>query len=1153
MTQMFQLSGQVLRLLLWTVLLQVGGCTSLEELQVYGPMDLHQLSLDYFLERRRADPTETMESDSPLMQRARDQAVRRLAMQAPEDLTIQSPAKLLLESATTPNGEAGRIQLSLPSPHQDRNKEGILIETINEQLHNSRDLIVESGLALANAAAFSENVGSGALAGAGALPVEWIKLAEEKLQRDASLSHHALLWELGTEFAEQRQEEMGGVNVTTEESLTGNLQAWFEQQGGRLNFVAPHVNNRTRARPPTLVSTESIEEGEAVVKMPFRLIMCRQTARNVLIGKSGRYLGEELSKTFERNEVWGLAIFLLHEYYKEVNGGGSKWGPFLRTLRMRYLSTSVMQALRGTVASALSREWIKSSDKFMWWSIGMDGPCVPTLKICHTKPRESGGGGDSRYNIHQIRWAYWIVKQNAVRVRQASTGLSFLALVPFFPMMDKALESEGGAGGAGGGEGEGGVVFELDGTVTIRAAKSVLGSEEPVPVLPGRFSDAEFFLRYMSLPAAATTGSTNFISLKLPGTLPKGSKFLYCLKGTQKQRGSDECTGNFRAEAMFWKSQVLAEWRRSMNLPPRMQELRMWATRLHLYGAEPEEARLQSAVNHVIAGLPIPVEDMSAEEQLMLMGAAGSTSEAAVMLRSGGNNGEAPAPPQLYSAPDAQEDPEAQRAMEELAFLAAQAQNSIVAGNVLLNATMAVLNRTRDFFQHGVLPMAGLDELDELLLKKIGMLAHCGFENDMKITAPSGNVTDELLCAMRVHLMNETEMQVFCPADARAWQENCHDVEFLNFTAISSSNEALVVAALRSSVQGLLAGYPSTKLEDEDEVANEGEGSIGEVMRGAVRLRIREKELLESTLVFLDEHEEACQNGLVAFQLEDKAKERIDSDAREAARLEFQKQIRDAAASRRELPLAVVSVDFGEGRKENLELLEGQDVGFVVKAFCQQYGLDVASNYGSLVGALKERVASSPSVSPLLLMLGVIVPSGHRKILSILQGANVSFEVGVFCALWNISSAVSCSDLEARVRARAEPPAHLFSRTVLLNLPIDAPDSRKLGFIVRQGEQHDLRQLASDFLELYHMPLSNADVIAAEAAKRLPDVALVVPVSLPGRRQVGIRFGINDNITAVVEGFVNYLEVDDDAFKISITKRARWGLNPGSWAEREKS
>ena len=62
------------------------------------------------------------------------------------------------------------------------------------------------------------------------------------------------------------------------------------------------------------------------------------------------------------------------------------------------------------------------------------------------------------------------------------------------------------------------------------------------------------------------------------------------------------------------------------------------------------------------------------------------------------------------------------------------------------------------------------------------MLAHCGFENNMKIT--KGNITEELLCAMRVHLMNETEMHVFCPKDVRIWDENCHNVEFLNFTAI---------------------------------------------------------------------------------------------------------------------------------------------------------------------------------------------------------------------------------------------------------------------------------------------------------------------------------------------------------------------------------
>jgi hypothetical protein len=155
--------------------------------------------------------------------------------------------------------------------------------------------------------------------------------------------------------------------------------------------------------------------------------------------------------------------------------------------------------------------------------------------------------------------------------------------------------------------------------------------------------------------------------------------------------------------------------------------------------------------------------------------------------------------------------------------------------------------------------MAGLDELDEFLLKKIGMLAHCGFENDMKITY--NNITDELMCAMRVHLMNETEMSVFCPKEVRPWEENCHNVEFANFTAISENNEHNVIAALRSSVYSMLGSYPTTKEQDEEILldARAGIGAHGEygpVMLGAISLRLREKQLLYSALEFLENHEQ---------------------------------------------------------------------------------------------------------------------------------------------------------------------------------------------------------------------------------------------------------------------------------------------------------
>lgn len=1105
----------------------------IEEFQVSDPMGLHQSSIDYFIERHKEDKNETMDADSHMMKRAKTHAIRRLVRRSDEELRLVSPnqenAALNIDGTAAIGSVSESRQLKLPSPADP--KDGILTATINAQ--TSKALIVESGLANANALAFNENVGIGALATAGALPTgaqgEWIELAESKLKREAQLSHHELLWELGSELIEQEQIQRGGLNVTSEEALLTTLVQWVEKNGGKTNYIKPRVTKTGFS----LDALEDIERGEAVVKIPFKLIMCRQTARNVAIGQSGRYLGEELGKTFDENEVWGLSIFLLHEYYKEINGNGSKWGPFLRTLRMRFLSTQAVMALKGTVAAGLSNEWTKSADQFLWWSIGADGPCVPTVKICVTKPNDRAGG-ELRYNLHQIRWAYWVVKQNAVRVRQVSTGLDFLALVPFFPMAEKhipcdlvtpdLLSSSAQRGAAV----SSGVKFELDGTVTIRS--SVLTkSGAAVQVEPGKFTDSEFYMRFLSMPSTEPN-LNNYIHLKLPGAIPKGSRFHLCLKGTDKQKSSDQCQGSYRSESMFWKSKVLSEWRKVMNLPPRLSELRMWATRLHLYGVG-EEAKLQNAANHLIAGLPLPLDDMPAEEQLMLMGVARSPDEAALMV----SGNEQPSIPQLYSAPDATEDWEAKRSMEELAYLAAQAQNSIGVGNDFLNATQAVLNRTRDFFQHGVLPMGGLDELDQVLLKKIGMLAHCGFENDMKIT--HGNISQELMCAMRVHLLNESEIAVFCPADARFWQDNCHDVQFMNFTAISSNNEALVMNAFRTSVQGLLSGYPTSREEDKVMLAA---GGMGSVLRGAIQLRMREKEMLYSILDFITEHELACSNGSVVFQLEEKVKQRLEADERQAEHARFKEKIQIMASTSDQIPLAVVSVDFGRDRKENLTLHEGQDLDFAVNAFIRLHSLP-ATNAPNLQRALKERVQNP---DPLLLTLGVVVPTGHRRILSVPTGSNASLEVGVFCARNNVTSLKSCQQIESRVMARLECS---FVRTVLLNLPIDAPDSRKLKFLIRQGEQHDVRQLASDFLELYKMSLDNTDAIATEANKRLPPPVLTVPVSLNNRRQVFVRFAAQDNITAVVEGFINFFEVNDEGVKLALLKRARYGMAPGTF------
>jgi hypothetical protein len=101
------------------------------------------------------------------------------------------------------------------------------------------------------------------------------------------------------------------------------------------------------------------------------------------------------------------------------------------------------------------------------------------------------------FENHHMRWAYWVVKQNAVRVQHTSTGQSFLALIPYFNLIEKKVDSGGG------------VTFDLDGGISIRVGA---GHEEgqPISTHPGNFTDTEFFLRYLtglSLPLVLSPSS----------------------------------------------------------------------------------------------------------------------------------------------------------------------------------------------------------------------------------------------------------------------------------------------------------------------------------------------------------------------------------------------------------------------------------------------------------------------------------------------------------------------------------------------------------------------------------------------------------------------------------------------------------------------
>lgn len=346
-----------------------------------------------------------------------------------------------------------------------------------------------------------------------------------------------------------------------------------------------------------------------------------------------------------------------------------------------------------------------------------------------------------------------------------------------------------------------------------------------------------------------------------------------------------------------------------------------------------------------------------------------------------------------------------------------------------------------------------------------------------------------------------------------------------------------VVSAFRSSVGGLIASYP-TSLE-EDRASLHEDISLGPIMREAVRLKIREKELLHSALDFLDEHEQAVVNGSVPFQLALKMKEREASDRREEAHKAFVAEVRARAQLR--VQVAQVEVDMGPGLpKLNLTLLEGEDMRTVVTAFCRNNSVDL-SNVDALEKALRQR-AISPA--PLQLMLGVVVPTGDRRILGIPEGSNTTLETHVFCAKNNITKSDECDMLLQRVKQRTEDLT--FVRRILLVLPIEAPDARKLKLVIREGEQHDLMQLVSDFFELYFMSQQSVPMVVNEVLKRLPPPAMEIPVGLGGKRKVVARFAAQENITAVTEGFVNYFEIDSST-KLQILKMARAGMAPGTY------
>jgi hypothetical protein len=1163
----------------------------IEEFRIHGPEAINDAALREYMRGRREEPdlNKDFGADSFMFKKARKFAENRFRAVPEEDMVYRRGELPGIMSKSALSGEfTPRLALASAMQTQQSAWNQMKLLPAGESVDNGAIVsLTESAQALA--ATTSEEVSGGAVAKAGGLGLsigddKWVDYAEKNMRSEKSLSHGSLMFEVGLQAYENQTFAAGGLNMTHEKQIMDSLLEWYEAGGGQLKyakpvFAGPLIGYELRA-------TESVLPDEAVVVMPLKLMICRVTARNVVIKHKHSYLGEGLRKTFAKNEKWGLALFLLHEWFKERHSGGSKWGPFLRSLAMRQLSTPVLRELMGSQVPSINVDIIRDADALYRYSLEATGPCGIASGVCKTHQNDQFN--HAQFEMQHIRWALTIIAQHAVRVRHAATGSTFLALIPFHDLLEKRVD------------GVGGTTFELNGDVTIKTGQaSDTGTSLSISSNVEEMTDASFFYRYLRLPpstpetsseTAALDNSTNpylsrhksragrnpsnHLRLVLPGVLSKESKIYRCHKTRShllSHADKDACDREDSGGSnMLWKFKVLSEWRDLLNMPPRLCDLRQWATRLHLYGDSEEEIDQLNKANLKIAGLPLPVDVVSAEEQLMLMGVASSSEEAQLVLY--GDDGESAPPPQLYSAPDPTDDVQAERAIQKLASLAAQLQTFISTSFIESNATDNVVNKTRNFFQHGVLPDPGLDQVDLLILKKVGLIAQCGVAEQMRMI--EADISTELMCAMRVHLMNETEVHIFSPKEAHIFNAIGEDVEFINNTAVSLTNELAVINSFQDSIGGLLASYTTSQEKDLEllkrhDVSEPGSpGRLGPILEAAITLRYRDKQMLLSVLHFLEAYRETVAAGDITFQIDAKIREREVANERDAEKKAYVEKVLKQAGDNslgELLPVvARVPVDLGEGpdSMRNLTLYEGEDWKEVVGTFCTKNGIGDNASKMSLLKAMAKKIDQvNAQYQPLLLTLGVVTPSGHRRILGIPQHANHSHETAVFCAKFNISSAIGhkaaspdrsvgspeCAGLQQRVADRLESNDR-YRRNVLIAVPVDAPDGRKLQMVIREGDQHDLVQFASDFMEFHHLDVGAAMGLAQEVARRLPTPVIQIPVELStASRTVVIRVSERANLTNVVESFCHFYDLEDAGMKIQIFKAIRAGMSPGSY------
>jgi len=977
-----------------------------------------------------------------------------------------------------------------------------------------------------------EKVADGAVSRSGALPpaldvTDWVQTAKRHREKKRKHTYRTLF--IGIEegldveymvATDQREKEVEIRNTSSlhyDPSDHEDLEKWFLDGGGKLTFVEPvhadPANESTRLTHLEVTETlptsddDSMDAQDAVIDVPVRLTMSQDTLR--LEKHNHRSLTDKFKPAFQRNQVWGLAAFLLYEAGKRE---GSRWWPLIKTLRMNMLRKNVLKELRGTSVESINHAWDQEAEQFKSFLDKHDGMgCGHDFDdLCGNMKTRS-----------QLRWGLQVVRQYAVRVTKASnTKFGYLALVPYAHL----LRHTPGAKSS--------VMLHLDNHVRVHSRDH--GEGDALALDFGPYSNAECLLRYQAIPE---DNPNDGVRLFLPG-VPIDNNDLYLFLDT------------------------LIEWRRLLRYPPKSGDLWDASRKLQLYGNEfdKEEEEVMNNVNKIMSGQAAKVD--SYEKLLLLHGGADSFEEAQAVILAESNPAAAkyaPSSASLYTAiPSESEDDDADNARLQLSNAVLELQDAVAAGHDELSV-IKTINKTRAFFEHGVRPRPGMDPVDKMMKRKRDLLGDCG--DGSKQLLRMSNVTAELLCSVRIHLIHETEADYLCPpGEAPFHDHQCDCDEFspddkcegpkksFNHTqAISKNNEQKALGALLNVMKDIRSRAVSTIQADETALAAINRAGGPPLLRDAVRIRISEKRILDSTIDIVEEMLANLEGR--TYQV-DAIHERMEAD--KALRVEQIEYLNMLASetSRDHIAVAlnITLEDSGTGSAKEVECVvkKGRMIDDVVRSFAIKHNLPEASAQ-ALRSALLERAPVEP---PFLISRVFTLPDGRKRTLLVQDGGNVTDAVYRFAAKYNLTEGEPLQghfvtkQLNDTIFAAAEARKE---RPLLLAVPVDGPDGRKLTFEIRQGEQHDIYQTAVQFAAAYKIHNSFAENLANQAHQRLQPQVAEIPINM-GQTTVPFRVRQGDDLDVTIPGFMKMYGLQDNA-RIIIKEQAAEAVPPGAFVQ----